>query len=216
MRLFHHVRGMTINKMIYRYSLRAEDLLIDHEEVFRYLGYKKNTASEEEHAMLEENISEARQVIFPKACYGRFEIKHLGDDYIEFPYGVIRSKNLSFNLGGCNEIYMFAATIGARFDAAKLRVSAASITKAALYQAIGATAIEDVCNKLNKMLKDESEAAGEKVRPRYSPGFGDYVLENQKGVFKILCPEKNAGITLGDNLIMAPEKSVTAIIGIEK
>lgn len=201
--------------MIYHYSLKAEDLLIDHEEVFRYLGYKKNSAPNADREMLAETIKEARKVIFPKACYGRFPIKHLGDDYMEFPYGMIHSKNLSYNLDGCQEIYIFAATIGARFDSAKLRVSASSITKAALYQAIGATAIEDVCNMLNTKLKEDSEALGEKVRPRYSPGFGDYVLENQKGVFRILNPEKNAGITLGDNLIMAPEKSVTAIIGIE-
>lgn len=200
--------------MIYRYSLDVEDLLIEEEEVFRYLGYQKNAASDEDRAMLSEAIKIAKKSIFPKACYGRFDICHLGDDNIRLPYGDIHSRHLSINLKNCSKIYMFAATIGARFDAAKLRVSAASITKGALYQAIGAAAIEDFCDKLNKKLMEDSRALGEEVRPRYSPGFGDYILENQKGVFRVLNPEKNAGITLGDNLIMAPEKSVTAIIGI--
>jgi len=96
----------------------------------------------------------------------------------------------------------------------KARVS--SLAKAAILQAVGATAVEDVCENICEELSRQALANGEKTRARYSPGFGDYVLENQIGFFSSLTPEKYTGITLNSSLIMSPEKSVTALIGIEK
>ena len=52
------------------------------------------------------------------------------------------------------------------------------------------------------------------MRPRFSPGYGDVSLEVQKDFFRLL-PCQRIGLTLMDTLIMSPEKSVTAFIGIK-
>jgi cobalamin-dependent methionine synthase I len=54
------------------------------------------------------------------------------------------------------------------------------------------------------------------LRPRYSPGFGDVPLAVQKTFFEILECQKNLALTLNDSLIMSPEKSVTAFVGVYK
>ena len=68
--------------------------------------------------------------------------------------------------------------------------------------------------KLNEELCRIAAEEGKSLRPRYSAGYGDFSLENQRGIFDLLSPAKHIGLTLKDNLIMVPEKSVTAVIGL--
>lgn len=201
--------------MVSIYSIEPSKLIIDEREVLRYLGYKRDLITEEDISMVRDYTKEVRAILSPKACYEKYPVEVSADGLIKMPYGEIVSKNLTMNLLGCKEIYMFAATIGPRFDMALIRARAVSISKAAVFQSIGAAAVEEVCDSLNAMIDDLELQAGNKTRPRYSPGFGDMTLDNQKGVFSVLRPEKHIGVTLKDNLIMAPEKSVTAIIGVE-
>ena len=54
------------------------------------------------------------------------------------------------------------------------------------------------------------------LRPRFSPGYGDFHLKHQKDMILLLdCPRK-IGLTLTDSLLLAPSKSVTAVMGISK
>ena len=200
--------------MTVKYSIRKEDLNINPYDVLRYLGYAKDKITQEDEMMVAECIEEARDFLSPKACYDRYHVELMEDNRILMPYGEIVSKSLSYNLAGCKDIYMFAATIGASYDRAIKTMSARSMAKGSVFNAIGAAAVEEVCDRINEELRLKSEAAGEKLKTRFSPGYGDLSLDNQTGVFRVLDPAKHAGITLKDTLIMAPEKSVSAIIGI--
>ena len=203
------------NEIINIYSTKAENLCVDEYEVLRYLGYIRDVVSSDDIRLVQEYTEEIRDVFMPKACYGRFHIAIGEEGKIEMPYGTIESKMLADNLKGCEYIYIFAATIGPRFDMRLLRERAKSISKAAYIQTIGAAATEAFCNEINNKLRDDEMKKGNILHPRFSPGFGDFGLDNQKGIFSVLNPERNLGLTLRDTLIMAPEKSVTAVIGIE-
>lgn len=201
---------------VIKYTLSENELNIDRSEVLRYLGYSRIDINDEVIELIEPVISEARKYIKPRACYRRFDISLGENDVILLPYGEVTSHHLSINLKGCRGVYFMAATIGAEFDRLMLRFRVSSMARAAILQAIGATAVEELCDRLCENLKKQSIGQGENIRARYSPGFGDYGLTNQIGVFKALAPEKHTGITLNDSLIMSPEKSVTALIGIEE
>ncbi|MGN0346020.1 MAG: hypothetical protein ACI4DU_01925 [Lachnospiraceae bacterium] len=201
---------------IITYTLDKEQIAIDEQEVLRYLGYVKSRITEDDIALVRERIPVVKNIISGKACYSRFPICCHEDNRIELPYGIIESRDLSKNLNGCTQIYIFAATIGPMFDRLLQTTRLKSMADAAIFQAIGATAVEFVCDSLNDKIRQETREEGYFVKPRYSPGFGDYGLENQTGIFQILNPSKHVGITLKDNLIMAPEKSVTALIGVGK
>ena len=49
---------------------------------------------------------------------------------------------------------------------------------------------------------------------RFSPGYGDLPIEVQKDFLPLLDAERRLGITLSESCLMAPSKSVTAIIGV--
>jgi cobalamin-dependent methionine synthase I len=55
---------------------------------------------------------------------------------------------------------------------------------------------------------------GKNLLPRrFSAGYADFNLENQKAIYEILQMGK-IGVTINFNFILLPEKSVTAISGI--
>ena len=65
-------------------------------------------------------------------------------------------------------------------------------------------------------LEEEVRGEGYYVRPRFSPGYGDFSLEVQSAFLEMTDATKLIGITLTDGGIMVPEKSVTAVIGLTK
>jgi len=52
-----------------------------------------------------------------------------------------------------------------------------------------------------------------KTTRRFSPGYADFILENQAGMFELLKPER-IGLHLTSSSLMVPLKSITALIGI--
>ena len=200
---------------VVRYFCKAQELKIESSEVLRYLGYKKELITEEDFSQAATFTKEALPFIKPAACWSRFKAQISLDGKIQLPYGSLLSRDLSRNLFGCTEIFIFAATIGLDFDRLVQRTKFTSMAKASFFNAIGAAAVEDLCDRLNADLSLAAQKEGKKLRPRYSPGYGDYNLENQKGIFELLNPSKIIGLNLKENLIMVPEKSVTALIGIE-
>ena len=124
------------------------------------------------------------------------------------------SDSLRRNLAACDRIVVFAATLGLDIDRLIARYGARSPAKALMLQAIGAERIEALCDIFCEHLRQEAEKEGLYPVPRFSPGYGDFPLDLQKDIFRVLdCPRK-IGLTLNESLLMSPSKSVTAIVGL--
>lgn len=190
-------------------------LLVNKSEIYRYLGHKQGMdITSEVSAMVEEVLQNVLRNSVPKVCYKRFEVK-IKDD-INFGFMRVKSRELSCNLADCREAVIFAATIGIYTDRQIQKETILSPARACIYQAVGATVIEAVCDEFNNWLRTKEAKAGNSLRPRFSPGYGDLPLEIQKDIHRELNCAKAAGITLTDSMLMVPEKSVTAIIGIKE
>lgn len=198
---------------IYEPDIKA--LSIKKTEIYRYLGYTKDAPTKDNvDAIVDEILQKVLENSRPKVCYKRFSLDF--SDGIDFGFMKIRSRDLGINLEGCQEAIIFAATIGLFTDVQIKKESILSPARACVYQAVGATVIEAVCDDFNEWIRTQERKTQNVLKPRYSPGYGDVSLEVQKDIFKELDCAKMAGITLSDSLHMIPEKSVTAIIGIKK
>ena len=78
-------------------------------------------------------------------------------------------------------------------------------------QACLASKIEEVCDG----IEDELKAQGMTLRMRYSPGYFDLDIKENKKFFELMDITKRIGLTLTDTYQMVPSKSVTAFICIE-
>ena len=182
---------------------------IDKKEVFRYAG-GKGELGDTVNSLMDECIQEASSAITGKACAILLSKQRLFD----LLQGEEESLSLKKNLNGCEEVVIFAATIGSGIDTLIRRYGKISVAKSLFFQAIWAERIECVCNCLGSDLAQSHALHGKVVRPRFSPGYGDFSLSAQKILFRILNPEKHLGISLTDSLMILPSKSVTALMGI--
>lgn len=189
---------------------------IKKSEVMRYLGYrkKKMTMNKETDALIDQCIEDIKKVCAPHTVYKRFSItRH--DGLIDIAGMLIKSRDLSRNLKGCDEVFLFAATAGLGIDRLIRKTVLTSMSKAAIYQAAGAEAVECICDNLNDQLRELVKKEGLNLKPRFSPGYGDTSLLLQKD-FERLLQMSEIGIHLTDTLLMVPSKSVTAFVGISK
>ena len=191
----------------------------DYSEIARYLGYQKISVPDEQvSALIKAAADEMLEIIQPQSVYEDFDLsveydeeKGLGS--VAFSDVKIKSKDLARNLRECSKVVLFASTLGAQCDQLIRRAQIKDQVKAAVFQATGAMYIEKCVDLLNEKIKEEAAALGKSTRPRFSPGYGDLSLQVQKSFFRFL-PCQRIGLTLMDTLIMSPEKSVTAFVGV--
>ena len=196
-----------MKSIVYKKTYNAP--IIDRKEVLRYAGVKES--NQETEALLDGCIAEARDILTYNACYRHFPISIDGDN-IDLGFAETVSHSLALCLGGCDEIVIFCATVGTELDRLIKRRSLSSPAAAVMLEALGSERVEALCDELCADIASQTSA---KLRPRFSPGYGDLSLELQRDIFSALdCPGK-IGVTLGEKLFMTPSKSVTAIVGIE-
>lgn len=187
------------------------DLPVSKKEVLRYSGCKN--ATDEINELLDSACKEAEGTVAFRVCYAEFPLKIEGSN-CDFSFAKVNSSDLAKNLQGCKSAVIFAATIGLGFDRLIAKYSKVSASKALIFQALGAERIEALCDEFCNDLALEKKEQGLCLKPRFSPGYGDLPLEFQKDIFRVLDCPRQIGLTLGDNLLMSPTKSVTAIVGI--
>ena len=124
------------------------------------------------------------------------------------------SRKLARHLAGCHAAYLACGTLGTGFDALLRRVSVKSATDTLVLQAVGTAAIEEWMDGIEEAIRAEL-APGETLVRRYSPGYGDFSLSAQRELLGLLDSSRTVGVSLTDTLLMAPSKSVSAVIGVK-
>ena len=174
--------------------------LVDKKEILRYMGCK--TPDENILSLLEECLTEAMPTLSYAVSYSVYPIKYKKD---------ISSNGLLKHLSDSDEIIIFAATIGVGIDRLISKYSRISPTKAVIFQAIGTERIEALCDAFCEEMKKKYKC----ITNRFSPGYSDWDIKDQKLIISVTDATKNLGICLNDSFLMSPSKSVTAVVGIK-
>ncbi len=190
----------------------------DRKEILRYLGYGKNEADDNVMRLIEECILEVEKAATPKVITRVFPLLSMNpeDNSLDFGCFHTQSLNLAKNLKDCEQVIFFAATLGLGIDQLIARYSKFEMSRVVVIQAVATALLEDFCDEQCKLLAKEWEEKGLYIRPRFSPGYGDFALDCQKPLLGALEAEKYIGIHLTDSLLMTPSKSVSAVIGLSR
>lgn len=182
------------------------------DQVCRYLGCRgePDPALAERVRTLTAQVEEAAH---PRTVSRVFPLTFLGGDKLALGPLAAESAALGKNLAGCEEVVLFAATLGVGVDRLIARANAGRVSDAAVYQAAGAALIEEVCDLAWEDLRRAGEAEGWHLRPRFSPGYGDFPLSCQRELLTLLRAPETIGLTAGESMLLLPTKSVTAVMG---
>lgn len=162
-------------------------------------------------ALVDEAMEKIDSCVSPKSIYRIFDCT-VDDNGVNIEGHYFSSKRFAQNMHGCKRVVVFAATLGTECDRLIKIASATDIALAMALQATAASKIEEVCDNLEKTIIDEHKVS---LRQRYSPGYFDLDITEQKTLFELIEITKRIGLTLTDTYEMVPTKSVTAFIGIE-
>lgn len=185
-------------------------------ELLRYLGCKNGTVPDENtKVLIDQCKQELEQAASPRVTWREYPLS-IQDHVIDMTCFQTRSKSLERNLKDCEQILLFAATLGSQVDVLLHRYNMIQMSKAVVMQAASVAMLETFCDEENQKLKEAYQEKGWYLRPRFSPGYGDFPLECQRQIAPALELSKRIGVTLTDSLLMAPSKSVTAVIGLSR
>lgn len=178
------------------------------EEAARLMGMGRGPLPAPARQALERAVAQARQLPFhslTRPCALSFEGAQVQIDGVLAP-----GRDLARHLQGCREGLLVGATLGVAGDLLLRRQSLLGLTQAAAAQAALSARLEDALDQLCQKL--EGERPGCHLTRRFSPGYGDLPLSFQPFLMEQL-QMRRLGVTLTSALMMAPAKSVTAVVG---
>jgi len=184
------------------------------DEVLRRLGKKRNMDISNQLAWLvNEETEKCQSLMTPMGIYERFEVSLEKEDVVEVKDGLsIESADLYRWVSGCDEIVVMAVTIGEEIiTRVEELVEASEVTRGMIVDAIGSETVEELANVLNRIICTTVRKATTK---RYSPGYGDWEVTDQKALLDLIHGDQ-IGIRVNDTSQMVPEKSISAVIGLE-
>lgn len=179
-------------------------------EILRYLRTSSKIDDQRLLNLIDECCNEVNACVKPKTLHRIFDCQ-VTDDSLIIGDITFSSKRLANTVKGCGRVCIFGATLGTECDRLLRTYSATDMSRSVVLQACLASKIEEVCDSLEDTLKAE----GMCLRQRYSPGYFDLDINENRKIFEMLELTKRIGLTLTDTCQMVPTKSVTAIIGIE-
>ncbi len=112
------------------------------------------------------------------------------------------------------KVLLIAATLGIYVDKLLRKIQITDMAQAVVFDSMASVAIEQFMDKIEEELKIRYK--GYYFTNRFSPGYGDYPIEKQRDIVRILNTEKKIGLNLTQSLMLNPTKSVTAVIGLQK
>lgn len=190
---------------------------IDKNEVCRHLGYQERSPSASVLSLIDSQIAKAYKLIKPTYTYELRAIEGiLGQDIFVANSLVFTSKTISYVLSDCKWVAIFLVTIGNDLEEESLKLmEKGEMLKAAILDAIGTEAVAQALYELQDTVKEIARAKGCQAVLRFSPGYCDWDVSQQKLLFQAI-DSTSLGVRLTESCMMVPLKSISGIIGIGK
>lgn len=185
-------------------------------EAVRYLGYGAHEAEARTLGMIRECFKDLKRTAKERSVYRVFGLCMGEGRLIEIGDMRIESRSLTKNLKGCEKVILLGATLGIEVDILMKRYSCTDMARAVVLQACAAAYLEEYLDERQKAIAEEMKDEGYYLRPRFSPGYGDFSILHQREILGMADTARRIGLTMTEGSMLTPTKSVTALIGLSK
>lgn len=194
-------------------------LEMPEKNIMARLGYHRHRTeiASGQRLVLMRGMAEAFGHCRPRGAWRRLGIREkLADATVLEDGTVLRSAALARLFEPAHGVWLAAVTVGGEVSAAAASALERGDGAAALVcDAVGSETADAALDCLQEMFNRNLSRGGERLSSRrFSPGYQDLDLSVQHDIFRLLELEK-LGMSLTEKLLMLPEKSVTALAGIE-
>jgi len=164
---------------------------------------------------LDESLLKAKALSKPNYIHAAKKIAAAGENFIELEGGIrFLSGSISKYIKDASHVVIFLVTIGDEIESA-----ASDLTKGKeplegyLLDRIGSFAVESLAESVEKKIRKDYSILKKSVSRRYSPGYCDWPIEEQRVLTEVLDFSK-IGVSLTEGCMMHPKKSISAVVAI--
>jgi hypothetical protein len=186
--------------------------------IYRRLGYREGVTHLEagRRDELDRWIRDAGRLMHLKGVARRLPVIGRDPSKIRLPEDVVfESRDLAAFLEGCSEIAVIAATAGGDIVAEIGKAAAGDqLTRGVVFDAVASETVDAALDWITAYLRQTLRRENKEPRKgRFSAGYGDFDLKNQKRIYELLELHR-LGVRINPSFVLIPEKSVTAVVGI--
>ena len=206
-----------VERTFHTYRFPYGEVLPSLDELARYLHMEEDT-EHPAYCYMKERLAELTSSDLE--AVGGYAIGTI--EGLDLQGGTLTVEGTTFEVGAqvcgylkeATEAALFLCTAGALFsDEAHARTAQGEFLEAYIIDAIGSLTVERAMDKIHKALEVEQAERGMKITNRYSPGYCNWPLKDQRPLFAFV-GENPTGIALSESCLMHPIKSVSGVIGI--
>jgi len=206
-----------VQTQLQKYQFRFRDLFIDKDRIFQLLGFDLDDAPEPFPQIFGTLVRDADMLasitggisIQNNIQVLQKEKKIIVDD-VEFNIG----SSIVDSLRNATSIAFFVCTAGPGIENKAMKLmSEDKQVEGYMLDMIGSEVVEAAVDKIHKLVGEEMQEIGLGITNRFSPGYCDWGVSEQKKLFNFF-PKEFCGIKLHESSLMTPIKSISGIIGI--
>jgi hypothetical protein len=192
---------------------------IPYNAILYRLGYKnrKTQLNKFEKKKIDIFIKEGFDLCEKKMVYRIYKKFLVAENKIKLSKNaIIKSKDIYNLLKNSSELVLMAATVGKKIiESRDFEIKQGNAAKAIIFDAVASEVVDSLLDWFEKYFGTQIRRENKFLTRRFSPGYGDLKLETQK-IFYSLLNLKKLNVKITKKFILLPEKTVTAISGIEK
>jgi len=189
---------------------------IDSQQVLRSIGYSTVFQPPARAvSLVNEYVESAYQLIEPLYSYVSKDIEWINGSIVFIEDSIIfKSEVIARLLEQCKRVAVFALTIGNHLEETVCHLTEDKlILRAAVLDAVGSAAVERLAGLVQKKIGEEAGAQGLCISRRFSPGYCDWDIGQQRMLFWAL-KGNTAEVRLTSSCLMIPQKSISGIVGL--
>ena len=197
------------------HSLPIRPIIVGKNLIKRLGGRKEGTFSRSLRIKVHNGVRTLYRLMNPHLLFVKEGIERVEGGRVYLNGGMtFKSPKLSRTLRDSEELICFLTTIGGEIDFEINRMMRhGHLSQAFIMDALGSVAVESVAKQFHQHMERQYSENGKAVTLRFSPGYCDWPIEEQRKLFELFDPN-TAGIELNDSCLMTPRKSISAIFGV--
>ena len=155
------------------------------------------------------------EFIVPRLHYKIEKINNIDKGSVSVNGGTtFRSQKLTRALQDSDEIVCFVATIGSNIeDEIDGLMAQRRLSEAYILDTMGSVAVENIVDQFHQCEEPSFFPEDRSVTLRFSPGYCDWSVTDQKTLFSLFDSEVT-GVELLDSCLMQPRKSISGVFGL--
>ena len=182
-------------------DVRLDGLSASRGEMLRYLGYRGQALEGTMLEAVERCAALAEQSASPRFVAEELSPVRITEEGAELEGLLLPGEDMG-------------VTLGTQMERLIQYHRRRSMADAVMIDAAATALIEAACDQVEEGLRAFYRQKELDVTDRFSCGYGDLPLETQPDIVRLLDAPRAIGLTCSSSLILIPQKSVTAILGV--